>query len=234
VTGGSPTVELLRELVRADEAHSAALEQLDSVALEAAALGARAEELASVLATAPAERERLALALQDATRDANRRELALGEAEAELAEAERHHDRERLAAARRFQVRAADALAMARKHVGGCEAEIEDLERRVEAAERETPELESRAERTADTLRVLPRVAADAGRLPGRGLAGVSEWATAARAALLVARSGVGSEREAVIRQANELGAAILGEPVVAASAALVARRVEDAAAAGS
>jgi hypothetical protein len=50
-----------------------------------------------------------------------------------------------------------------------------------------------------------------------------------ARASLFVARGQVAAEREAVIRQANELGAVALGEPLTSASAAVVTRRVERA-----
>jgi hypothetical protein len=55
----------------------------------------------------------------------------------------------------------------------------------------------------------------------------VAEWGTRARAALLVARSQLASERDAVVRQANELGASVLGEPLPALSAGEIARRVE-------
>jgi hypothetical protein len=44
---------------------------------------------------------------------------------------------------------------------------------------------------------------------------------------LLVARSQLAAERDAVLRQANELGAVLLGEALPPTSAAAVARRVE-------
>ena len=49
-----------------------------------------------------------------------------------------------------------------------------------------------------------------------------------ARAALLVARSSLASQRDAVIRQANELGSLVLGEPLAARSPADVARLLAD------
>lgn len=61
------------------------------------------------------------------------------------------------------------------------------------------------------------------------GLDGVAEWSSGARAALLVARGTVATEREGVLRQANELGSALLGESLATSSAAIVARRVADA-----
>jgi hypothetical protein len=62
---------------------------------------------------------------------------------------------------------------------------------------------------------------------PDAGTAGVAEWGTRARAALLVARSQVSAERDAVLRQANELGAAVLGEALPPLGAREVVRRVE-------
>ena len=55
------------------------------------------------------------------------------------------------------------------------------------------------------------------------------EWAGRARAALFVARGGLAAERDAVVRQANELGALVLGEPLTAGGPASVARRIEGA-----
>ncbi|MDQ3857803.1 MAG: hypothetical protein M3327_05050, partial [Actinomycetota bacterium] len=66
-----------------------------------------------------------------------------------------------------------------------------------------------------------------AGAEAGPTLADVARWATEARAALFVARGRLAAEREALIRQANELGTVVLGEPLASQSAALVARRVE-------
>jgi hypothetical protein len=220
---------LLDELVRADEAHSRALRELDGLADETAALRRRAEELAALLASAPAERERLATELAEAEAVAAERRVALAEAEVELDEAGRSADEERRAAARRFHVRAKDALFMAEKGVGTASAARDGFEARVAAAKEETQGLEARAGAIAEALRGRPRLAAEAGIPPRPGLAGISEWASVARAALLVARGGIAAERDGVIRQVSELGSAILGEPVAATSAALIARQVEAA-----
>ena len=55
---------------------------------------------------------------------------------------------------------------------------------------------------------------------PGAGPAEIAEWGTQVRAALLVARSQVAAERDALVRQANELAANAVGEPIAAMSAA--------------
>ena len=59
----------------------------------------------------------------------------------------------------------------------------------------------------------------EAGARPGAGPAEIAEWGTQVRAALLVARSQVTAERDALVRQANELAAGVVGEPVAAMSA---------------
>ena len=57
----------------------------------------------------------------------------------------------------------------------------------------------------------------------------MAAWVDTAQAALLVAHSQAAAERDAVIRQANELGSAVLGEPLGSASVAVLTRRVEQA-----
>ena len=56
----------------------------------------------------------------------------------------------------------------------------------------------------------------------------MSEWGTRARAALLVARSQLAAERDAVVRQAHELAAVVLGEPLPPLGAREVVRHVEE------
>lgn len=223
-----PAVALLRELVAADGERAAGLEELDGLVAETAAVRARADELASLLAAAPSERARLGGEVSLSAREVSGRARALEEAKAELAAAEARSDEERLAAARRFLVRARDALAMAEKRAAALRAEAEELEERLARAGREVPKLDECARELARKLGGRPRLAREAGQAPGPGLDGVIEWSSRARAALAVARSTLTAERDAGIREANELGSVVLGEPLVASSAALVARRVEE------
>jgi hypothetical protein len=124
-------------------------------------------------------------------------------------------------------VRARDSLTVAERRAKEADEQIGRLEADADAAERERESLERRARELARALRERPRLAADAGDDPAPGLTGVSEWGTHAKAALLVARSQLADDRDAVIRQANELGALVLGEPLTAASTHDVTRRVE-------
>ena len=146
-----------------------------------------------------------------------------------MSAAEAEADAERAAAARRAHVRAGDALHVAERRAAAAAESLAAFEERVAAAGREAPEVEREAAVIAESLRGRPRVADEAGRVPRAGLDGVVEWTATARAALFVARTAAATEREAVIRQANELGSAILGEPLVASSTTVVANRVDAA-----
>ena len=222
-------LEFLRELERADEAVAAVLAELDELADETQRIGARALELETFFVKLPAERERAAGALAAAAREATAARDAVAAAEVELAAAEERADAERLAAARRAEVRARDALRMAERRAAASRADAAELERAREDAEGETSTLDERARAIAAALATRSQLAENGGQPPDPGLAGISAWATQARAALFVARGGLAREREGVIRQANELGALVLGEPLTASSAATVARRVEQA-----
>ncbi len=116
---------------------------------------------------------------------------------------------------------------MAERRAESARAQMTELEARAGAAERETAALEARARELSSLLQPRPRLAAETVGESAPGASGVAEWATRARAALLVARSQVAAEREAVVRQANELGALVLGEALPPLGAAAVSRRVE-------
>ena len=221
--------ELLAELEKADAACAATRSELDALLRETIDVRARAEELAGILAAAPAERKRVSEALEAAEAEAKERAEALATAEAELAAAAKRRDPDRLASAKRSRDRAQDDVIAADRRVASCRTAREEHMRLVEAVESEVPEVEAHASDLAGRLKGRPRLAPEAGRAPAAGLAGVSVWAASARAALVVARSGVAAEQDSVVRQANELASTLLGEAQAATSVAVVARRVERA-----
>ncbi len=220
---------LLRELVIADEGLSADLAALESLAAGTAAVREHADALLDLFGSAERERQRLGSELTEAEAEAAERAQTLAEAERELAVEERKGDEERLAAARRFLVRARDASSVATKRVEASRANADAFEELLSAAALEVPEVETAAAEIARSLQGRPRVAEEASTVPVAGLPGVVEWATVARAALFVARTAVAAEREALIRQANELGSVILGRSLYAASPAMVAASVSRA-----
>jgi hypothetical protein len=141
---------------------------------------------------------------------------ALAEALAKVVAAEdavacARKDDQRLEADRQRQ-RALDALSDAERWLDQVRAALEaardDGERRWADAER----LAERAHELAPSVRDVPP--------PDDGLASALEWASRARGALLLDHSNLVREREDVIREANELTASILGEPLVSAAVA--------------
>jgi hypothetical protein len=220
-------VRLLGELERADEVVAAELVELDELHASVEEARGRAAALVEQLERLPAERAAAERALAEADRALADAREAAGQAAAELEAAEGEGDDERLAAARRFELRARDHLHVAELKAGAAGEHATELQARAEAAEGEARALDARARELAGALAQRPRLAAEAVARPGTGPQAVAEWGTQARAALLVAHGQVASERDAVVRQAAELGALLLGEALPPTSAAGVARRVE-------
>jgi hypothetical protein len=218
---------LLAELERTDEAIGAELAELDELAAAADAIHERAVELERLFARLPEEREAAAAAVEEADQALAAAQEALESAREVLAAAKKVDDPERLAEARRFEVRARDHVHIGDRKAAAAREHAAELESRGDAAQVEAAELERRAQGLADVLRKRPRLTDDAVAAPGSGPSGVADWGTPVRAALLVARSQLAAEKDAVVRQANELGAVVLGEEIPATSAAAVAQRVE-------
>jgi hypothetical protein len=220
-------VAILGELERADEAVGVELAELDELYGAVEDVRGRAVELQELELRLPAERAVAAEAVVSAEHAVADADRTLARASAELEGAETAGDPERLAEARRFEIRARDHLHIAERKAASAQELAAELDARAEAAGREAAGLEARARELAEALERTPRLTDEAVASPGRGPDGVSEWGTRARAALLVARSQLAAERDAVLRQANELGAVLLGEALPPTSAAAVARRVE-------
>jgi chromosome segregation ATPase len=218
---------LLTELERTDEAIGAELAELDELSAAVDGIHRRAVELGELFARLPEEREAAAAAADEAERALAEGQDALRRATEELAAAEAGRDSERIAAARRFEVRARDHVHIAERKAAAARESVSELVSRADAALVEAAELETRARGLADLLEQRPRLTEDAVARLGPAPEGLAEWGTQVRAALLVARSQLAAERDAVVRQANELGAVLLGEEIPPTSAAALARRVE-------
>jgi len=219
-------VDVVRELEARDEALAAAIADLLALEHETERLRVRATEIEALRERLPEERRALAQRLADGRDELDRRRADARRAQEELARAEEKGNRDQIAAARRALVWATDEASSAAKRVARIEQLRDDLEREATEAEQQAPTLEERAAQTAVELARVERLNATA--VPGPGLAAVIDWAARERAPLLVARSSMERERESVVREANELGAAILGEPLIATSVASVRRRLEE------
>lgn len=222
-------LDLVRELERADEEVASVLAELDELYAAVETVRERTLALEAFFTRLPAARAAADQAVEVAERNARTAAETAERAAAELDAADKAGDEERMAAARRFEVRARDSLAVARRRHDDAVADRERLEAEAADAGRERAQILARAKQLAEALKERPRLAPDAGAEPGQELEGASAWAAGARAALLVARSSLAAERDAVIRQANELGSLVLGEPLATAGTATVARRVERA-----
>ena len=222
------TVAFLEELARADEAAASVLAELDGLAAEVELIRAEAAATVDRLERLPGERAAAQTEREEAEATVAERLEAHRAAADELAQAEAGRGDSRAAEARRAEVRARDLLRSAERRAGRARAEEERLEAEKQALARRADDLDRRSRTLADELARRPGLSEVAPPPDGAGPAGLAPWTTETRAALFVARGRLASEREAVIRQANELGALVLGEPLTAQSAALVARRVEE------
>ena len=186
-------------------------------------LRGRAAELEALLEAVPAERAHLDEADAEAARERERAQATLAEAEAKLERARGEDARE--AARRAFAlaeaaVRAEDER---RDRLADRRARLEQEAQRFAA---EAVALEPRAKAAAALLADEARVSSPAP--PEPGLAGIVDWGARAHAAVVVARGGLETERERIVREANELASSVLGEPLYAGSVALVRRRLEE------
>jgi chromosome segregation ATPase len=222
-------IELARRLEEDDERLAAALATVAELHGVVAAIRERGAALAALIASAPERAAAAEVTIAEAERELERRRDEAARAEAELAQAEGSRDERRLASAQRALERARESLAAGERRVERTTAVRTGLERELTEAEAAIPVLEDEARAVSRRLAEVPRVSRTGLELPGPGLDGVDEWASRVAAALLVVRSGLETERERLIREANELAASVLGEGDVGTSVALVRSRLERA-----
>src|SRR2546427_545244 len=89
---------------------------------------------------------------------------------------------------------------------------VERLQAEVEELHLEAEQVASRATALAGSVRDVPA--------PAPGIEGTLEWASRARGALLLEHSGLVTERDTVVREASELLASVLGDPLTAIAVA--------------
>jgi hypothetical protein len=215
-------VAYARDLEAEDSALAEAIGEIEALRREAGELRGRASHAHEFLARLPEARTAAAAAREEAEVELERRVAEAADAEARLERAEKE---EAVLAARRAVVRTRDLASGAERKVARLRADEEALEAEARAIDAELPELDRLAAHLAGRLGSVRR-APDAG-LPQPGAAGAAAWASRAEASLFVARGGLETERDRVIRQANELAAAALGEPLAASSVSRVREQLE-------
>lgn len=220
VTDGA--LAYVRELERRDEAIAASLETLGSLRGRTRAVGAEATRLAAVLDRFPHEQEVAQHAVDRGEADVARSHAELDAAEEQLRRGRRDREAREAAveSARRSAERAEQELASARTR----SAAVGEAQR---AAEREVDVVVTAALALAREVAGAPRLGSRTPAAPEPGLGGVSDWAARADGALLLARSGLDDEREAVVREANELAESVLGEPPLPGGVRRIREQVE-------
>jgi hypothetical protein len=183
---------------------------------EVAAIRARAEAIAAFFAAYPEQDEHLRSAVAEARAELAVREDECREAQAEVDGA---RDDDARALAKHALQRAGDHLVVAGAAVERALAAHEALDREASELPRELDQLEERARLVAAAIVDVPS--------PGEGPTALADWASRAHAALFVASGSVDTQRERVIREANELATAILGEPTYGSTVAQARARVE-------
>jgi chromosome segregation ATPase len=185
-------------------------------------LQAEVEELRTHTAAAAAFLDELPAALAERTADErsaiearDRAELTVREAEQVFERAQKEDQR---AAAERSLQQARDDLHAAEFWVAQAREAHAELERDGATRRVEAESLAHRAFELAARVRNVPAGSPD--------LDGALEWASRARGALLLERSGLAREREEVVREATELLASVLGDPLTATAVSGVRERL--------
>jgi len=147
---------------------------------------------------------------------AHRRE-ELAEAQAELAAT---HDDQARDLAQRAVARADDHIGVASARLERARKSRDELEHEAHTLPRAVPDLEARATAISDEAADLPE--------PGEGPRALVEWASHAHAELFVAAGHIDTQRERIIREANELASALTGEATYGSTATQALRRAEE------
>ncbi|HEX4526429.1 MAG TPA: hypothetical protein VH108_06765 [Gaiellaceae bacterium] len=206
----------LRDLAARDAdlaSEAARLRELDASVAE---LRAAAEGIDLFFARYPAEDAARREAVRDAEAELELRRDQLREAEATLAEASDDVARSH---AQHAVDRARDHIAVAETAWARARRAHDELEREAAALPARVPDLEHQAAAIAAEIPDLPT--------PGEGPRALVDWASRAHAELFVAGGQIDSQRERMIREANELASMLTGEPTYGSTAAQALARAE-------
>jgi hypothetical protein len=206
------------ELERRDADVAEALARVERIQAEVEELRTHASAAAVFLAALPAALAERASDERAAVEARDRAQEAVAEAEQLVERAEKTDKQEQRLEAERTLQRARDDLHAAEFWVAQAREAHAELEREGEARRAEAEQLVERAVELAPHVRDVPTAVA--------GLDGALEWASRARGALLLERSGLARDRETVVREASELLASVLGEPLVTTAVAGVRERL--------
>jgi hypothetical protein len=223
-TQEDPRLRIAEELEQRDEQAVAALLDVERLQAEVDELSAHAAAAAAFMRALPAAQAAVESEQRDAAAELVRATDARRTAEDELARVEeRGSDSARLEAARVAQ-HARDAHEAAELRVARAEKERVELEQEAQERGAEAERLEHRGLELAGHPRLEHDVPA-----PTTGLHGLLDWAALAHGQLLLAHAALATEQDAIVREATELVASVLGDPLVSTGAAGLRQRLERA-----
>jgi hypothetical protein len=199
-------IDELRSLVLRDRELAEGSSHLRSLDVTVAEIGSRAERIAAFFVSHAERDERLRQIEAHEAAALVRRRSEREEAHAEL---ERAHSAEERALAEKRLARAADHVELARRALEHARGERQAFDEETERLMLEVPQLEERA------------------RALGATDDNLFEWASSKHAELFVALGQLDTQREGVIREANELATALLGESTFGSTPAQALKRVE-------
>jgi hypothetical protein len=198
-------VEELRALAARDSELEQGTSHLRTLDAAVAEIRARAEAVAEFFDGHAGEDQRLRLL---EARESDALETRLKERERAHADYEQARSDDERSVAELRLARAADHVALAERAVERTRAERRAFDETAERLTRELPDLEARA-------RALGATEDD-----------LVAWASRKHAELFVALGQLDTQRERVIREANELATSLLGEPTFGSTAAQALERV--------
>jgi hypothetical protein len=212
----SRAVQELRFLARRDEELSSAIRRVRQQEAAVAHTRERSDAVARFFTALPAEESRLQSDIEDS-------EDSLARLRDEVTELERvfdlsHSDEDRERIERAIE-RGRDRVATAESRLVRGRSELEALEQEAAGFPAEVARLEVTASNLGAEDSSLPTV--------GVGPLALSEWASRAHSVLFLALSQLVTERDRVIREADELASKLLGEETYGSPIAQTLQRVE-------
>jgi chromosome segregation ATPase len=228
MASGGSLLDLAADLERRDQEVASALDRVDQLDRQAEAIRARSEELRRRLEAAPASLAALDRSHADARDAAAAAATSRRDAEVRVA-ALRQSDTERRDRAQRQLERAREVEADASTRVDRLDSERLTAAAAIAAARAREAALLHEAADVSAALAQVERLSASGREPPAGGARRIEEWSSRVHAALFVVRGQLQTERERLVREANELGGAVLGEQLAGSSVSLVRRRLEEA-----
>jgi chromosome segregation ATPase len=224
-------LDLAAELEQRDRDVAEALDHIRRLDAAVEEVRARGDALRERVEAAPAALAAIDRAHAEAMSSHERahHEVAVADRRVSELEGGRRMSAPDLEQARRDLDHAREAEEDARRLLERLAAERAEQEATIAATRSEMPVLLSDAAGIAAEVTSIDRVS-ETGREPAPDrLEGLPDWTSRVHAALFVVRGQLEQERERLVREASELGGAVLGEAVAGSSVALVRRRLEEA-----